>query len=440
MSLRRTRITPDLANGIIRLEQPLSNNRRGFRLRATLRDDAGEVVTAECRADLDLAPRLDLAIPPERQRLWSVDDPFLYDLRIDLLDASGAVVDTLASYAGLRSVAIDGKRVLLNGKPVFQRLVLDQGYYIDGIMTAPSDQALIDDIKLSQAVGFNGARLHQKVFEERFLHHADRMGYLVWGEFGDWGCSGHGPLHDHQHPPVTYVAQWLEALERDYAHPAIIGWCGLNETAQWLHDTITNLDDTTRAMFLAAKAMDTSRPVLDTSGYAHRVQESDIYDSHYYIDEKDFAQGLANFIEHIKGLKDDEPYLNPTIPPDTRAELLARGEDVPRWSIPYRGQPYWVSEFGGFRWNGSGEGDPSNRKISWGYGGDPRSLDEFYERFQAVCDVLLDNPDMFGYCYTQLTDTFQEENGMYFFDRRPKFDIDRIHAIQTRRAASETDD
>ena len=194
--LKRPRLTPDVANSVIRLEQPITNNSSGLRLRATLSDEKGEVVTAECSAEYDLSPRLDLAIPAERLHLWSIDDPHLYDVEIALLDAGGNIVDNVKSYAGLRSVSIAGKAIKINNKVVFQRLVLDQGYYPDGIMTAPSDEALIEDIQLSIDAGFNGARLHQKVFEERFLYHADRIGYIVWGEFGDWGCSHNGPLHN----------------------------------------------------------------------------------------------------------------------------------------------------------------------------------------------------------------------------------------------------
>ncbi len=439
--LKRPRITPDLANGVFRLEQPLSQNRPGLRLRATLRDNHGEVATASCRADLDFAPQLDLAIAENRRRPWSPDDPFLYDLTIELLDGTGDVVDRVTSYVGLRSIAIDGKRVKLNGQSLFQRLVLDQGYYPDGIMTAPTDEALVRDIELSLEAGFNGARLHQKVFEERFLYHADRLGYLVWGEFADWGCSGFGPMHDHQQPGITYAAQWLEALERDYSHPSIIGWCGLNETAQRLTDRITILDDATRALFLAAKAMDTTRPVLDTSGYAHRVPESDIYDSHDYIYEQDFHEGLETFRERHAGLAAGTPFLNP----NPQRMFMQFGSTQPIvWSIPYRGQPYFVSEFGGFKWNPATAAKSAlenlrSRETSWGYGADPVSLDDFYHRFAATCNLLLDDPNMFGYCYTQLTDVFQEENGIFFFDRSTKFDLERLRAIQQRVAAIEGD-
>ncbi len=419
VALCRPRLTPDMANGAFHLEQPLTRNRPGLTLHAAIKDAEGEVATASVAAHLDLAPRLTLSIPEDRRRLWSVSDPHLYDIEISLRDADGTVVDRATSYAGLRSVAIDGQKVKINGETVFQRLVLDQGYYPDGVMTAPTDEALIADIQMSQDVGFNGARLHQKVFEERFLYHADRMGYLLWGEFGDWGCGGHGPASDHQQPGATYITQWLEALERDYSHPSIIGWCPLNETWQRVGDTITVLDDVTHGMYLATKAMDTSRPVLDTSGYAHRVRGADIYDSHDYIDEKDYSVGIVKFQKRHAEM----------------AEGVVHKNDGTNWSVPYEGQPYFVSEFGGFKW--VLESEQQLADTSWGYGGGPTTLDDFYRRFGDVCDILLDNPHMFGYCYTQLTDIYPELNGIYTFDRRLKFDAARLKAIQTRRAAIE---
>jgi len=294
-------------------------------------------------------------------------------------------------------------------------LVLDQGFYPDGILTAPNDEALRNDIELSIAAGFNGARLHQKVFEERFLYHADKRGYLVWGEFPDWGAGGHGPIEDHQHFGPTYVTQWLEAIERDYSHPAIIGWCPLNETWQPLTDRTVELDDVTRAMFLAAKAMDLTRPVLDTSGYSHRVPETDVYDSH------DYEQSTTIFDERHHNTVDKPLYAN-------RFWL-----DNRPMSVEYRGQPYFVSEFGGIWWN------PNTREgeISWGYGERPKTLEEFYTRFEGLCATLLGNDQMFGYCYTQLTDVYQEQNGIYTFARGVKFDMERIRRAQQRPAAIE---
>lgn len=416
IALHRPRITPDVANTCFRLEQPITRNVPGLRLQAVVRDDEGVVVSAQCRADLDLAPRLDLVIPPERLRLWSPSAPFLYDLEIALLDAHGHIVDRVGSYAGLRCVAIDGRIVKLNGVPVFQRLVLDQGYYPDGIMTAPSDAALIADITLAQAAGFNGARLHQKVFEERFLYHADRLGYLVWGEFGDWGLGDHHTEPSYAQPAITVAGQWLEAVARDYSHPSIIGWCPLNETWQRRQEHITTLDDATHALFLATKAFDTSRPVLDTSGFSHREHATDIFDVHDYLTSQDFWAELAQFKTRYARLAEGHPHV------DERANL------------PYHNQPFFVSEFGGIWWDPAAIPDDN---VAWGYGTRPPSIAEFYLRFQALCDVLLDHPAMFGYCYTQLTDVYPEQNGLFTFDRTPKFDLARLHAIQSRPAAIE---
>ena len=233
-------------------------------------------------------------------------------------------------------------------------------------LPAPDDSALIKDIELSQAAaGFNGARLHQKVFEERFLYHADRLGYLVWGEFGDWGYrhSAHGPvLNGHRHQPAaSIITQWLEVLDRDANHPCIIGWCPLNETAQDIEDHITTLDDVTRGLFLATKAMDPTRPVLDASGYSHRLAESDVYDCHDYDQDPDALR------RHHAGLGEGRAWSNNE-----------------KWSLPYRNQPFFNSEFGGIWWNPEAAANDN----SWGYGERPKSIEEFYQRFQGLCDAL----------------------------------------------------
>lgn len=416
-AIRRPRITPNVASGSFDVEVPLSSTAIGARVAVVVSDDQGEVSRAEGRADLDLAPRLTLPIADGRHRMWSPDDPFLYDILLELRGPDGSLLDVVHSYAGLRSVSITDKAIRLNGTVVFQKLVLDQGYYPDSLMTAPTDDELVRDIELSLAAGFNGARLHQKVFEERYLYHADRLGYLVWGEFGDWGCNSREGEATNQQPDASYIQEWLEVLERDYSHPSIIGWCPMNETWQAYGDRITALDDVMRGMFLATKAFDTSRPVLDTSGYAHRVPESDVFDSHQY--EQD-PEALA---DHFARLSEGDPFVNPS--PTT-------GES---WSISYGGQPFFVSEFGGIWWNAAEA--QAAESSGWGYGERVRTIDEFYARFSGQVAVLKGNPDMFGYCYTQLTDVFQEQNGLYNFDRSDKFEIDRIRAAQGGPAAIE---
>ena len=204
-------------------------------------------------------------------------------------------------------------------------------------------------------------------------------------------------------------------LERDHNHPAIVGWCPLNETDQALHDRITVLDDVTRALFLATKLADPTRPVLDASGYAHRVPETDVYDAHSYEQDPAAFAAAAGRAGRRRAVRQ---------PPHDGRQI----------SLPYAGQPYFVSEFGGIWWNpdaaDAAAGD--DRRESWGYGERVRDEAEFHARFAGLVGVLLADPDMFGYCYTQLTDVMQERNGIYRFDRSEKVDVARVRAAQLR--------
>ena len=412
--LARPRITPEAGGGTFDLDIPVSHGRLGQRVRVVLTDAGEEVASDEVVVGMSMVPHARLTVPFERRRLWRPQDPHLYDLTFTLLDEVGVALDTLTSYAGLRSVSIDGTRVLLNGEPVFQRLVLDQQYWPQSLMTAPSDAALIHDIELGMAAGFNGARLHQKVAEERFLYHCDRLGYLLWGEFADWGASGQGPAGYNQGQTPTFLAQWVEVVERDYSHPCIVGWCPLNETHQFLHDRPTVLDDVTTAMFWATKGMDQTRPVIDASGYSHRVAATDVWDSH------DYSQDPEVFAQLMSGLAQGQPFTN------TGSNTGAGVQGSPAYSLPYAGQPYFCSEYGGVWWVPTENREPEDD--SWGYGQRPVTEDEVYDRIEGLTRVLDQDQLMFGYCYTQLTDVFQEKNGIYAFDRSEKFDMDRIRA------------
>ncbi len=410
MHLKRPRITPDVANHTFRIAQPISRNCKGARLRAKLLWDGEEIASAEVRADLDFAPMLDLVIPEDNVHLWGPGEGNLYDITLELLDADGNVVDSAAAYAGLRCISIDGMAVKINGKTVFQRLVLDQGQYLESSLTGPSDEMLKKDIEIALAAGFNGSRLHEKVFEERTLYWADKLGFMVWGEFGDWG-------YDVENPGLEMVTQWQEELQRDYNHPSIIGWCGMNETVKPIDDNVQAIDMITRAMFQAAKAIDTTRLVLDASGHAHRVPETDVWDSHDY----DYRDDRDEWTGHHAKLADGEPHHN-----------------IPSWinkvvNLPYGGQPYFCSELGGLWW---APRDRDNEK-SWGYGGRPDDVETFLENTKFYLDFMLDNPNVFGYCYTQLTDTGTEQNGVVYQDRTLKFDLAMFKALQDRPAAIE---
>ncbi len=315
-------------------------------------------------------------------KLWQVGEGNLYDLELTMGE------DRVKSYFGMRQIECRDGIMYLNGKPVFQRLVLDQGFYPDGIYTAPNYEALVGDIELALKMGFNGARLHEKVFEPLFLSYCDKKGYIVWGEHGNWGLN-----HQGNDGFASLLPEWLEEMRRDFNHPAIIGWCPLNETP-W--DTNMQLR---YAIADLTRSYDNTRIYIDASGWSHTEGLSDIYDLH------DYDQNPVSFREKLQRSANGE-----------KISLAHHGTPE-----PYFGTITFVSEYGGTWWSDSTDG--------WGYGSGPSTIEELHERFQGLTEAIMQTPTMGGLCYTQLTDVEQEQNGMYTYDRKPKFDPERTYAV-----------
>lgn len=349
---------------------------------------------AEVRASNNLAV---LTVPLSERHLWRPGEGNLYDVALTFGD------DSVSSYFGLRELRLDGYRFLINGESVFQRLVLDQGFYPDGIYTAPDEKSLVRDIQLSLDAGFNGARLHEKAFEPRFLYHCDRMGYIVWGEMANWGLDVSDAANY-----ASFIPEWMEIVERDFNHPSIVGWCPFNET--WDCNGRRQIDDILRMAYTVTKALDPTRPCIDTSGHFHVA--TDIYDIHDY--DQDPATFGARYADFADGR-------------DTFVDVHAERQTYPG------GIPFFISEYGGIKWIPPFMED----ERSWGYGDAAGDEEEYIRRYKALTDLLIDNPNMFGFCYTQLYDVEQERNGLYSYDRRPKVDIAAIAAINRRPAAIE---
>ena len=335
-------------------------------------------------------------ISVRKVKTWSPEDPFLYDIEYDVLSADGEVIDHVKAYAGMRKVQVIGNRIYLNDEPVYLRLVLDQGFYPDGIWTAPTDEALKHDIELSMAAGFNGARLHQKIFEPRFHYWADRLGYLTWGESASWGAN-----INRIGSARNFLTEWEETVIRDRNHPSIIMWTPFNET--WEHPD--NRETAREACRFVSDIYDLTkdldyRPCHDVSGNYH--VKTDIFSVHQY--EQDTVKFKA-WLAPVDG--------------------KVRQHDLENREVEYDGQPYLVDEYGGVKWVVGQEFS----EISWGYGNAPKTLDEFYSRIEGLTDAILSFDHICGYCYTQLTDVEQEQNGIYNYDRTEKFDMERIRAI-----------
>lgn len=393
-------IVPDLGNDRFVLTPEFKGAGRDLSFKTTLLSAEDTPLNDVTSSAVDGVP---VTVNIEQPRAWSPEDPYLYGLRFELLDGI-RVIDRVDSYAGLRKFHIEGNRFYLNDQPIFLRFVLDQGFYPDGIWTAPSDAALKRDIELSMAAGFNGARLHQKVFEERFHYWADRLGYLTWAEFADWGGA-----HNFGNPQgvLNLEREWRRTVVRDRNHPSILAWTPLNETRRAASDNYEAYSRSVRSLYATAHALDPTRPVNTTSGYVHVV--TDIFTVH------DYDQNVDTFRARYA-----------SVAPDGGEDVFSR---FPELSAPYEGQPYVVDEYGGTFWttaHTAQKDKTGDSRSKWGYG---KTATEVEDLVKKLTDILLAHPHISGYTYTQLTDVEQEVNGIYTYDRKPKFDIERMKTI-----------
>lgn len=311
---------------------------------------------------------------------WTPESPHLYELEVNLLPATGDQADRVASYFGLRKVETKEGRFLLNGEPYIQRLVLDQGYFPGGLLTAGTDEELRRDIELAKAMGFNGARKHQKLEDPRWLYWADTLGFLVWAEMANF----------HEHSPEAerrLITEWREAMLRDRDHPSIVVWVPMNESFGLGANPPADFLD---RLYALTHELDGTRPVISNDGWQHAT--SDLCTLHDYGSAGELARRYRT--------------LESALAPDARprpAYLSGYG---------FRGEPVLVSEFGGVALAGSG-----------GFGwSEAVGSDALLETYRKMVEALMAPGPVEGFCYTQLTDIEQERNGLLTFDRQPKLD------------------
>lgn len=324
--------------------------------------------------------------------LWSPESPTLYDLEIELRNLSGTVVDHVDSYFGMRSIETRNGQLCLNGRPYEQRLVLDQGYWPGGLMTAPTDDDLRLDIELAKQLGFNGARKHQKIEDPRWLTWADRIGFLVWDEMP----AGY---RFSRQLATTLIAEFAALIARDRSHPCVVAWVPINES--W---GVPDLSGDPRqvallgSMYQLAHVLDGTRPVISNDGWEQA--QTDIVTFHDYRAAEDLARDYA----------------------DRKSALTTWTAGRPQFVTGHRyaGQPLMLTEFGGLNLAGADEG--------WGYE-TCADGDDLLRRYGALVSHIRQTAVFQGFCYTQLTDVESETNGLLTVDREPKVDMAKWNAV-----------
>lgn len=337
--------------------------------------------------------------------LWSPEQPTLLDAEITL-EHDGRIIDRVLSYAGMRSVSIGHQQFRLNNRAYFLRLVLEQGYWPESHLAAPSVDAIRREVELTKELGFNGVRIHQKVEDPRFLYWCDRLGLLVWGEMAN----------AYRYSPAAVerlVDEWMDIVRRDYSHPCIVTWVPLNES--WGVPSLQASPEQRhylQALYHLTRALDATRPVITNDGWEH--EKSDIWSIHdYTFDGQDIHQryhndeALAHTLRHVS--------------PGQQPILLGNPDRS--------GEPVMITEYGGMSFA------PEAGERWFGYG-TVSTLEDYAAKYEELTTAILDSPTICGFCYTQLTDTEQETNGLLTADRQPKIDPERIREINSRPAAS----
>ena len=334
-------------------------------------------------------------------RTWSPEQPDLYDIEFELIK-DGETVDQAGSYFAMRDIRIDGPNILLNGRPLYQRLILDQGYWKDSHLTPPSEEALIEDIDKIHALGYNGLRKHQKTEDERFLYWCDVKGMLVWSEVAS-------AYQYTDYAVAEFTREWMEIVKQNYNHPCIITWTPFNES--WGISAVEPRRDQqhfTEAIYHLTKSVDPYRPVIVNDGWEHTV--SDIITLHDYEEVGEVLR--KRYIEYKDQIMTTEVYHS------NHKSAMANG-------FEYKGQPVIISEFGGIAFNNDDSG--------WGYGNKVDTKEDFIQRFDEITTAVKELPYVSGFCYTQVSDVQQEINGLMDIDRNFKVEPEVIKEINERK-------
>lgn len=400
-SIQSVKMTPDIDTHSVEFDYLLDMNHKEkekYQLATTIRFNNRLVKEFSIQPDRDkLSMKMNIVseINEWKVMLWSPEHPHLYDVTFTLYKDE-QIIDKVESYFGMRKVSIQDGNVLLNDVPIYQKLILDQGYWPETMLTPPSEEAIIEDINKIIEMGFNGVRKHQKIEDQRFLYWCDKKGLLVWSEVA--------ATYEYSDEAVTnFTEEWLEIVQQHYNHPSIITWVPFNES--WgVKNIFTDEKQQkfTEAIYYLTKSLDAMRPVIVNDGWEHTI--SDIITLHDYVSYGE---------EFHERYNDKEQIVTNQIAHNKFKHAMASG-------YKYKGQPIIISEYGGIAFQS---------KEGWGYGDQVQTEEDFFQRFQSITKAILDTPYVCGLCYTQITDVQQEINGLLTEEREPKVDLAKVKAI-----------
>lgn len=399
-AIDRIKMTPNVDEKTVTIEYTLDHFQKDLELRALVSLEDRLTITrsasiqqrnGKLTVDIDWPDELDDSI------LWRPESPNLFEVELSVVK-QGLVLDRIKSHFGMRKIFVRDGMIILNNVPYTEKLILDQGYWPESLLTPPSDEAIKADILAAKSFGFNGARKHQKAEDPRFAYWADVLGFLVWSEmpsnyqFSDQGMN-------------AMVDEWRAIIQRDYNHPSIVTWVPLNESwGVWNILADKRMQEFSRTLYCLTRSLDPTRLVSSNDGWEQ--VESDICAIHDYEASGEVFKQKIQDLDHYLKTKSDWRL------------IYANG-------ARYQGQPLILTEYGGISFAGAKEGE-------WGYRSPVSTEEEFLTRFASMTRAALDSGKFAGICYTQLTDVQQEINGLLTADRKPKVNPIKIKAILDR--------
>lgn len=345
--------------------------------------------------------KIKLEVEIKNPHLWNIFDPHIYDLNIKIISSKDVLLDEINTYTAFRKISAEKGKIYLNGKEIYQKMILDQGYFLEGHLTSKDEKQLLEDITKMIELGFNTSRKHEKIEDDRFYYYADMLGYLIWADFPNM-------YEFTDKSKEIYKREYILALHQLYNHPSIITWVPFNES--WgIYDIVKNKEeqDFVNEVYYLTKEFDDTRFCITNDGWEHTI--SDILTIHDY--EQDATKLKNKFSTIEKTINDKYEW---------------RGKKAFADNYSYKGQPIIMSEFGGTAY----EKFIGGENKSWGYGSAVKDDSDFINRFSSLVEAIKELPHFVGYCYTQVSDVQQEVNGLLKENREFKIDPKIIKAIQ----------